>query len=103
MCTGKRVCDRTGVEHGAWTPKVHQGQILEYVTGKEAEYPRGLGDAVWRALLARRSTRASEGTVRATIPFTEVFAGPRAVLSARVARHLAVGQTSLRASSTSSC
>ena len=93
MCSGRVLCDRTGLQHLTWTPTVIGGQITSYKTEGEAEYPRGLGDAVGRALVKIRAATPA-ATAAAGIAFTEVFAGPRAVLSARVARHLAVGRTS---------
>ena len=97
-CTGREVCDRTGRRHLTWTPAVSGGIIQAYQTGGEAEYPRGLCDAVGQAIRARRAA----GTPRPSrIAFTEVFAGPRAILSARVARHVVAGMGSSSSSSTS--
>ena len=93
VCRGRGLCDRTGLQHLSWTPTVSGGQITAYMTEGEAEYPRGLGDAVGRALVKIRA-EAPAATAAAGIAFTEVFAGPRAVLSARVARHLAVDRAS---------
>ena len=60
-------------------------------TGQGGLYPAhdGMGDAVGRAVVKMRAETPA-GTTAPDIVFTEVFAGPRAVLSARVARHLAV-------------
>ena len=89
VCSGRVVCDRTGLQHLTWIPTVINGQISSYKTESEAEYPRGMGDAVGRAVVKMR-TETPAGKTAPDIVFTEVFAGPRAVLSARVARHLAV-------------
>ena len=93
VCGGSVRCDRTGLQHLSWTPAVSGGQITAYMTEGEAEYPRGLGDAVGRALVKIRAERPAAAAAP-EIEFTEVFAGPRAVLSARVARHLAVDRAS---------
>ena len=94
VCRGKALCDRTGLQHLSWTPTVGgDGQITAYATEGEAEYPRGLGDAVGRAMVRIRAARPAAAAAP-EIDFTEVFAGPRAVLSARVARHLAVDRAS---------
>ena len=103
LCTGKATCDRTGRPHLTWVPEVKEGQIVNYRTGAEAEYPRGLCDAVgrgvrdfeatWRTATTGRAW-SSVGRAKDRIVFSEIFAGPRAVLSARVARHLAVARAS---------
>ena len=94
VCNGKVVCDRTGLQHLSWNPTVgDDGQITAYATEGEAEYPKGLGDAVGRAMVKTRAARPAAAAAP-EIDFTEVFAGPRAVLSARVARHLAVDRAS---------
>ena len=93
VCRGRALCDRTGLQHLTWTPTVVDGQITSYKTEGEAEYPRGMGDALGRALVRMRAA-APSAAAAADIEFTEVFAGPRAVLSARVARHLAVDRAS---------
>ena len=93
MCSGRALCDRTGLQHLTWTPTVIGGQITSYRTEGEAEYPRGMGDALGRALVRLRAARSAT-TAAAEIELTEVFAGPRAVLSARAARHLAVDRAS---------
>ena len=93
LCSGRVLCDRTGLQHLTWTPTVVGGQITSYRTEGEAEYPRGMGDALGRALVRQRAERPS-ATAATDIEFTEVFAGPRAVLSARAARHLAVDRAS---------
>ena len=89
---------RTGMRHLTWAPTVAGGIIQQYQTGGEAEYPRGLCDAVGQAIRERRAA----GTARSSrIAFTEVFAGPRAILSARVAWHVVAGMVSSSSSSTS--
>ena len=97
-CTGREVCDRTGRRHLTWAPTVAGGIIQHYQTEGEAEYPRGLCDAVGQAIRARRAAGAARP---ARIAFTEVFAGPRAILSARVARHIVAGMASSSSSSSS--
>ena len=97
-CTGREVCDRTGRRHLTWAPTVAGGIIQHYQTEGEAEYPRGLCDAVGQAIRARRAAGAARP---ARIAFTEVFAGPRAILSARVARHVVAGMASSSSSSSS--
>lgn len=93
MCAGRAACDRTGRPHLTWAPAVVEGRITSYVTDGESEYPTGMCDAVGRALARRLA--ADMATQTETIMFTEIFAGPRAVLSARVARHLAVARAAL--------
>ena len=87
--------------HLSWAPVVANGVIIKYMTTDEAGYPVGLcdavGAAVWRMLEQRRA-----GSSKVDIVFTEVFAGPRALLSARVARHVAVGLTGSSSASSSS-
>ena len=97
-CTGREVCDRTGMRHLTWAPTVAGGIIQQYQTGGEAEYPRGLCDAVGQAIRERRAAGAARSSI---IAFTEVFAGPRAILSARAARHVVAGMVSSSSSSTS--
>ena len=92
MCHGRDICDRTGVAHLTWAPAVRGGVITELRTKGEAAYPVGLCDAVGRALWRWKQRRRSPDWE--DIVFTEVFSGPRALLSARVARHLAVGLSS---------
>ena len=90
VCRNRTICERTGLAHLSWAPVVAHGVIIKYMTTDEAGYPVGLCDAVGaavRKMLER--TRANGNEV--DIVFTEVFAGPRALLSARVARHVAVG------------
>ena len=87
MCTGTDICDRTKLPHLKWTPKVVAGAITEYPTKGEAGYPVGFCDTVAEAVVRRRNV--GKDTVQgSTIAFTEVFSGPRALLSARVTRHL---------------
>ena len=90
MCQDRVYCSRTGIKHLTWDPEVVDGVIVKYQTRGEACYPVGLCDAVGAAVAKRRRShhRQAPGT---DIAFTEVFAGPRAILSARVARHVAVG------------
>ena len=92
ICRGSEVCDRTGEAHATWKPTVANGQIIEYKTSGEAEYPQAMCDALGQALVSRIA--ALEHTASERIVFTEVFSGPRAPLSARVARHLAAAQAS---------
>ena len=92
ICRGKVVCDRTGTPHATWRPTVAHGQIIEYQTAGEAEYPQELCDKIGQALVARIATL--EHVITDRILFSEIFSGPRAPLSARVARHLAAAQTS---------
>ena len=39
-CTGS-VCQRTGLEHLRWRPTVSGGQVVQFQTGDEREYPLG--------------------------------------------------------------
>ena len=96
MCSGREICDRTGQPHLSWTPTVRGGIIQTYATEGEAEYPEGLGNAIGDAMVLRRAGATGSAP---EIEFTEVFAGPNAVLTTCVAQRLAAG---LAASSTSS-
>ena len=87
LCHGGAVCDRTGRPHLKWTPVVLNGVITEYPTKGEAGYPEGFCDEVAKALVKRRETCTDEQK-KLPIAFTEFFCGRRALLSARVTRHL---------------
>ena len=98
MCTGRELCDRTGLPHLSWAPTVRDGTIQAYATDGEAEYPVGMCNAVGDAMVIRRAGATGPPP---EIEFTEVFAGPRAVLSACVAQRLAAGTSASSASSSS--
>lgn len=40
-CAGHEVCDRTGLPHLKWRPTVSGGQVVQFRTGDEREYPKG--------------------------------------------------------------
>ena len=98
MCMGRELCDRTGRPHLSWAPTVRDGTIQAYATDGEAEYPMGLCTAVGDAMVIRRAASTDPPP---EIEFTEVFAGPRAVLSAGVSQRLAAGSAASSASSSS--
>ena len=98
MCSGRELCDRTGQPHLSWAPTVRGGTIQAYATDGEAEYPMGLCTTVGDAMVIRRAAASAPPP---EIEFTEVFAGPRAVLSAGVAQRLAAGSAASSASSSS--
>ena len=101
LCHGGEICDRTQLPHLKWTPVIKNGIITEYPTKAEAGYPVGLCDDVAKAIVLRRAA-ATDIKKGSTVAFTEVFCGKRALLSARVTRHLGaalLGSTSSSASS----
>ena len=91
ICHGREVCDRTGLKHLMWQPEVVAGIITRYPTKGEAGYPVGLCDEIAKAFRRRRGNQQHQKREGMDIAFTEVFCGPRALLSARVCRHLAGG------------
>ena len=91
VCHGREVCDRTGLKHLTWQPEVVAGIITRYPTKGEAGYPVGLCDEIAKAFRRRRGNQQHQKREGMDIAFTEVFCGPRALLSARVCRHLAGG------------
>ena len=100
MCRSRDICERTGMAHLGWVPEVANGVIVKYMTTDEAGYPVGLCDAVGAAVWKRLEQRGGSACGVDTV-FTEVFSGPRALLSARVARHVAVGLAGSSSSSSS--
>ena len=76
VCNGRRVCDRTGLPHLKWRPKVQNGRILQFSTGEEREYPVGFCDAFAKGLKTDDSVKS----------FVEIFSGPNAPLSHSVGR-----------------
>ena len=69
------------------------GAIQNYAASKEDGYPVGLCDAVAGGIRRRRAA-LKDPRANGDIAFTEVFSGAHALLSARVARHVAVGLAS---------
>ena len=87
VCRGGAACDRTGRPHLKWTPVVSNGVIVEYPTKGEAGYPEGFCDVIAKAVVKRRAS-GKDVVEESRIAFTEIFCGKRALLSARVTRHL---------------
>ena len=79
-CTGG-FCKRTGLEHLRWRPTVSGGQVIQFQTGDEREYPIGFCKSY---ATASRQVLADGGT------FIEVFSGPNAPLSVCVGNLLGV-------------
>eukprot|EP00435_Cladocopium_sp_Y103_P009343 s2629_g2.t1 len=71
LCDGK-LCIRTGQCHLKWRPTVHGGQVLQFQTGDEREYPIGF---------CQEYAKAAREVLGETGRFLEVFSGPNAPLS----------------------
>ena len=74
LCEGKS-CMRTQKAHLRWRPTVHNGQVLQFQTGDEREYPLGFCQEYAKAAVL---VLGEEGV------FVEVFSGPNAPLSVSV-------------------
>ena len=81
-CTDPTACSRTGSEHDSFNPLVKNGRVVSYPTSEEREYPVG-----WCEAYAEGVCQASRRF--AINSFTEVFSGPRAPLSAAIAKRFA--------------
>lgn len=81
ICSGGRVCDRTGERHYNWRPLVSEGRVLQFTTGDEREYPKGFCDQY--ALCVKEAVPEPRS-------FVEVFSGPNAPLSGSVSRIMGV-------------
>ena len=88
VCTGRAVCERTGLPHATWAPEVVGGEVVSYPTEQEAEYPAGLCEVVANGIFDWAEARSIEVEDHAFL-FTEVFSGPRAPLTQAV---VAVGR-----------
>ena len=78
LCEGNP-CSRTGESHLKWRPTVHAGQVLQFQTGDEREYPVGFCQEYAKAaglVLGKKGL------------FLEVFSGPNAPLSVAVGAEL---------------
>ena len=81
-CKGKKLCDRNGQCHLEWTPRVDErGNVVEYKTSGEAEYPVEMCNVLGRAI-ADLAEKDDSG--RFVLDFVEIFSGPNAPLSAAV-------------------
>ena len=85
VCTGGSICDRTGLAHDSWDPKVVDGAIVNYPTAAEAEYSAGFCEVIAGAVIEHLRARRRRGDTTYELIFTEVFSGPRAPLTAAVA------------------
>ena len=86
-CSGKNLCDRTGLRHDTWTPTVKDGVVVDYPTAAEASYPRGLRELV-ATTVANYMEQGDRKFKEGDALFTEVFAGLDASLSEAVSRAL---------------
>ena len=80
LCKNGKTCDRTGVAHETWTPTVVSGEILNYPTEADEEYPEGLCEAVAKTIVGEYAEAITNGYVYRW-GFTEVFSGPNAPLT----------------------
>eukprot|EP00435_Cladocopium_sp_Y103_P040890 s1234_g11.t1 len=80
QCSGS-LCQRTGLEHLRWRPTVSGGQVIQFQTGDEREYPIGFCKEYAKAA---GEILAEGGT------FVEVFSGPNAPLSVCVGNEMGV-------------
>ena len=87
LCKNGKICDRTGVAHETWTPTVVSGEILNYPTEADEEYPEGFCEAVAKTIVGEYAEAITHGYV-CRWGFTEVFSGPNAPLT-RAAEHAA--------------
>ena len=76
VCSGNRVCDRTGLPHLKWRPTTSGGKVVQFTTGDEREYPAGFCQA-YAACVPK--LLGQEGS------FVEIFSGPNAPLSQAIA------------------
>jgi hypothetical protein len=74
LCEG-HLCMRTGGPHLKWRPTVHNGQVLQFQTGDEREYPVGF---------CKEYAKAAGLVLGSGGSFLEVFSGPNAPLSVEV-------------------
>ena len=84
QCRGNKLCNRTGLPHLSWKGPVRNGIPMAYHTAEEAAYPQGPCEALAKAILEWWPTRPRQ--TRTSFVFSEVFAGPRAPLTAAVKR-----------------
>ena len=79
-CQDPKVCSRTGKPHKSWRPRVREGRVTSFTTGEEREYPNG-----FCAAYAKGMGRVATSVDGAEFGFLEIFSGPNAPLSSRVA------------------
>ena len=79
VCHNERRCERTGLAHLSWKPKVDGGKIVSFSTGDEREYPSGFCEKYAEAICKRHSNEEN-------FTFVEIFSGPNAPLSCALAK-----------------
>ena len=79
VCHNERCCERTGLAHLSWKPKVDKGKVVSFSTGDEREYPLEFCE---RYAEAMRKHHGGKGD----FSFVEIFSGPNAPLSCAMAR-----------------
>ena len=80
LCKHGKTCDRTWDAHETWTPTVVSGEILNYPTEADEEYPEGSCEAVAMTIVGEYAEAITNGYVYRW-GFTEVFSGPNAPLT----------------------
>lgn len=84
VCHNERCCERTGLAHLSWKPKVDKGKVVSFSTGDERECPLEFCE---RYAEAMRKHHGGKGD----FSFVEIFSGPNAPLSCAMAKAFGEG------------